>query len=226
MPAAMLHDIPSFPTSAAQFRSLVKSVSILGAPSTATSTASRPSSSNLVFSPSRPVSVLPDSKTQQSQVIANVLAHVRLQLAAAEATVAAATGSAYQGSNEPEISIGDYFERLVKYANNFSQDQPGPASSGIRALLLGVQLVERSQIKVTRLNVHRLFLTALLLAIKSHEDYPVSHKFWGQVGGVSGEDLNRMERELCADLKFTIHVRVEQYHALQSRFGVFSAMDV
>ncbi|KAH9260113.1 hypothetical protein BASA81_001885 [Batrachochytrium salamandrivorans] len=220
MPAAMLHDIPSFPTSAAQFRSLVKSVSILGT----SATSSRQNSVSLP-APSRPVSALPDSKTQQSQVISNVLAHVHIQLAAAEAA-AAVDGVAYQGSKEPEISIGDYFERLVKYANNFSQDQPGPASSGIRALLLGMQLVERSQIKITRLNVHRLFLTALLLAIKSHEDYPISHKFWGQVGGVSMEDLNKMERDLCAELKFTLHVRVEQYHALQSRFGVFSAMDV
>lgn len=225
MPGGLiLLDIPNLPN-AATFRAIVKTVSNLGLSahnsrhnSLATTTTTTVSEAPV----SRPTTLQLKPTESQQQVIHNVLKHIERLLCDTEVH----EESSFRGSKQPEISLETYLERLVKYSNTFSQDQPGPGSSGVRAMLIALELIERSELPVTRYTVHRLFLVGFLTAIKSCEDFPVSHKFWAQVGGVSIADLNAMERDFCVELKFTVHVSLKQYQALQREFGAFASIEV
>lgn len=60
---------------------------------------------------------------------------------------------------------------------------------------------------------HRLFLTSLVAALKFHDDdyipYPNAH--YAEVGFVSVEDLNTMEKQFCKSIGWQFHVGTEEY---------------
>jgi len=119
--------------------------------------------------------------------------------------------SCYLGLSVPPISMIDYIERLVKYVNQWAEDDAGPTSTGVRCSLLAIEYLDRSALKVTPRSVHRLFMTAVLLAVKFTEDFAISNKFWADVGGCKLEDVNRMEVSFCGTLNWNLEVSIEAY---------------
>lgn len=64
---------------------------------------------------------------------------------------------------------------------------------------------------LSRRSVHRVVLTALLLAIKFNDDVYYTNLYYAQVGGVVLEELNRLEAEMLGLLSFDIHVQPQLY---------------
>lgn len=60
-------------------------------------------------------------------------------------------------------------------------------------------------------NVHRLLLTAVLIASKFNDDEYFDNKVFAQLGGVSLTELNRLEVIMLQKLKFSLYVSVEQH---------------
>mmetsp|Transcript_28384 Transcript_28384/g.34660 ORF Transcript_28384/g.34660 Transcript_28384/m.34660 type:complete len:289 (+) Transcript_28384:55-921(+) len=124
----------------------------------------------------------------------------------------------------PKISLNDYLFRCVKYMDKWFKDTPGVKSSGMRSLVASLIYVERlkealPEMKVTKYNIHRIFMVTMLLAAKFAEDIPIHNSYWSRVGGVPVEELNKFESAFCSHTKFNLFVekellqmKYEEYH--------------
>ena len=92
----------------------------------------------------------------------------------------------YNSKTKPQVTIQRYLSRIVKYAN------PEP-SSIIMCLIYIDKLCESTNIQLTNLNVHRLILSCIVLAIKFNEDDYYSNEVYAKIGGISLDELNKLE---------------------------------
>jgi len=60
-------------------------------------------------------------------------------------------------------------------------------------------------------NVHRLFLAAVITAIKFNEDDFYSNSFYSKIGGVSINELNNLEDEFLRLINFNLWVEEDLY---------------
>jgi len=124
------------------------------------------------------------------------------------------------GEQIPAISFSKYVERLVKFTNRWAEEPDGADSLGIRCAVIAVLLLERVNVVLTCKAIHRYFMSAYLIAIKSIYDYYISNAFWGDVAGCPVHQVNRMELEFCNELKWNIVVS-EDLHEI--RLNLFIA---
>lgn len=64
---------------------------------------------------------------------------------------------------------------------------------------------------LTSLNVHRLLLTAVMTAVKYHDDCSYNNAYYAKVGGIPLGELNALEVELLFLLGFDLHVSGEVF---------------
>lgn len=95
----------------------------------------------------------------------------------------------------PVISIGNYMRHWLVHSD---------CSIDCAGLALGYLL--RSRVSVHRLNMHRLMLGALVLAVKWRDDLYYSNEFYAGVGGVTTEEVNRLEAEMLRLCDWSMHI--------------------
>lgn len=61
------------------------------------------------------------------------------------------------------------------------------------------------------LNVHRLLLVAVLLAVKVHEDVVFGSSHYAAAGGVTVEELHALEHDFLRALQWRVSVKPEEY---------------
>lgn len=66
-------------------------------------------------------------------------------------------------------------------------------------------------ITITRFNVHRLLVVAILVACKFYEDRYYDNQWWANVAGFSLEEINKLERKFLAYINFDINTKPERY---------------
>eukprot|EP00960_Hanusia_phi_P002010 57962-Hanusia_phi.AAC.2 len=108
--------------------------------------------------------------------------------------------SSFHAQRRPKVSLKDYCDRICKY---------GGCSPG--CLLLGLIYMDRFLSRwpdyiVSGCNVHRLILSATLLATKQWDDTHFNNAFWAKVGGISGEELNSLEYQFASKIKWNLQV--------------------
>jgi hypothetical protein len=112
----------------------------------------------------------------------------------------------FQSETVPPVSISAYLDRLAKYSNS-SQ------GSLILALYYMGSLVRHvPNFIISPFNVHRLLLVSVLCASKFHDDVYFSNSFFAKIGGVSVKELNRLEVEFLALIRFNLYVAPELYY--------------
>jgi hypothetical protein len=110
----------------------------------------------------------------------------------------------------PPICLPEYIERIRAYI---------PCST--ECFVLAIVYIDRvlqmyPTFVVSQLNVHRLFVTALVVACKFHDDFYFSNKYYSVVAGVSNSELNLLEAKLMKLLNWKLVVKpaeYEHYHA-------------
>ncbi|KAH9260685.1 hypothetical protein BASA81_001152 [Batrachochytrium salamandrivorans] len=125
----------------------------------------------------------------------------------------------FQASKRPEIALRNYIIRLVKYANSFCEDGPRADSSGIRSLLIAMELLNRAGAVLNARTVHRYLATAMCVAIKSLEDFVLDMTYWSSVAGCTKHEMELYERQFCNQIKFRVHVTNEQFNQLNREYG-------
>ncbi|KAH9260687.1 hypothetical protein BASA81_001154 [Batrachochytrium salamandrivorans] len=125
----------------------------------------------------------------------------------------------FQGPKQPEISLRDYVIRLVKYANNFCEDEPRADSSGIRSLFMALEFLHRANAVINYKTVHRYLLVSMLVAVKYMEDFVMEGSYWGAVGGCTVPELNLYEQKFLAQLRFQCYVSRERFNQINDEFG-------
>lgn len=130
--------------------------------------------------------------------------------------------SMYQGLEMPPISLEAYVHRMCENINlwrdrstNDDKDEHPPV--GIEKLMMALVFLSRLGFKITPRSIHRYLMVAVLVAVKTSEDMPISNKFWASVGGCQLQDLNMMELDFCKQLNWSLFVRQDEVEHLQAQ---------
>lgn len=124
----------------------------------------------------------------------------------------------FHSSEEPSISVEEYVARLYRFFRCSS-------ACTLLALIYIDRLIRRhSGFALNVLNVHRLFVTALTVAVKFFDDTYYSNSYYAKVGGLSLKELNRLEATLLILLDFRLHVNPEEFLSARA-FVLFAALE-
>ncbi len=110
----------------------------------------------------------------------------------------------FQCSYAPDVSILAYLERIRKYANCSD-------CCFIVALIYIDRIIEKRNVILTQLNIHRLLLTCVLLAAKFFDDLFYNNAFYAKLGGITTNELNSLEIELLKLINFSLSVNRDSY---------------
>ena len=106
--------------------------------------------------------------------------------------------SSFHSVSPPTIPIADYTRRIVSYSN-----------CSIAAIILALEYIARfvnghPEFTLSRTSAHRLVLTAFRLSTKFADDFHLNNATFGQIGGVSPDEMNRLELELLGAINFDL----------------------
>lgn len=104
----------------------------------------------------------------------------------------------------PGIGITQYLERIHKYASCSNE-------CFILALIYIDRLIQRNNFLLTELNVHRVVITAVLLAAKFFDDAYYNNAYYAKVGGVLVSEMNGLEVEFLFRINFSLHASPELF---------------
>ena len=110
----------------------------------------------------------------------------------------------FQCSYAPDVTILAYLERIRKYANCSD-------CCFIVALIYIDRIIEKRNVILTQLNIHRLLLTCVLLAAKFVDDLFYNNAFYAKLGGITTNELNSLEIELLKLINFSLSVNRDSY---------------
>ena len=102
----------------------------------------------------------------------------------------------FNSLEEPTITLGGFIRRIHKYTQ-FSAE-----SLVIAIILLDRYNLANSEFTINWLNVHKLFLTCILLATKFNDDFYYDNKAFELAGGVNVAQLMRFELEIFTRLNY------------------------
>ena len=104
----------------------------------------------------------------------------------------------------PNISITNYILRLTKKINI----EPS-------TLILGIiyfdKICNKGNIILSFLNVYRLILISLVLAIKFNEEYFETNEFYSKIGGLSNKSFNKLEIAVLKILNYKLYIKKDIY---------------
>ncbi|KAF4668119.1 mitochondrial peripheral inner membrane protein [Perkinsus olseni] len=116
----------------------------------------------------------------------------------------------FTGTYTPCISVWNYLQRLSKFFHCSSE-----------CFVLALVYLDRAvkataattvPLYVTSYNVHRLFLTSLVLAVKFNDDFYYSNRRYAEVGCLtSTAELNGLEAIMLKLVDFSLYVGSEEY---------------
>ena len=106
----------------------------------------------------------------------------------------------------PNITMQNYLTRIMTYARTSS-----------RSLIMSLSYIDiivnerANNMTVTRHNVHRLMLVSLMIASKFYNDIYYDNKTWSRIGGVSLEEINRLEHNFLRLMEYRVHIHVDRF---------------
>ena len=79
------------------------------------------------------------------------------------------------------------------------------------ALVYIDRLIAKGGLELTSMNVHRVLITAVLLAAKFFDDQYYNNAYFAKVGGVPCNEINTLELEMLFYIGFSLHVPTDVY---------------
>ncbi len=126
--------------------------------------------------------------------------------------------SIFAGKKIPKISIDDYLGRLVYFINkDYQQDDCRIDSVGSRCLIIASIILERflilnrSTFNFNIKTIHRTFLAAYLVALKTNEDVQLAGDFHARAGGLPKAEMNLLVLEFCKLSNYNFVVEYDTY---------------
>ncbi|KAF4655900.1 mitochondrial peripheral inner membrane protein, partial [Perkinsus chesapeaki] len=108
-------------------------------------------------------------------------------------------------------TIDDYDDNLTNAGSCWEE------TTGAAAAQSQKQQPTNQSFNITRLNIHRLLLTALTLAAKYYDDCYYANKRYAEVGGVSTRELNSLEASFLDMIHYRLFVAPEEYSAYKEQ---------
>ncbi|CAH8392403.1 unnamed protein product [Eruca vesicaria subsp. sativa] len=115
----------------------------------------------------------------------------------------------FHGSRAPSMNIHRYIERVYRY----TRCSPACFVAAFAYILRYLEIPVDTSVarRLTSLNVHRLLITSLLVAAKFLDRKCYNNAYYAKIGGVSTEEMNRLERTFLFDLDFRLNITTEMF---------------
>lgn len=136
--------------------------------------------------------------------------------------------TAFHTSKNAPITPVDYLRRLARYS--FCSRSVFLAAF---YYLNKATSVQDNSIQLNLSTIHRLLITAVLLATKFIDDVHYDNSHFAKVGGLDVRELNALELQLLKQLDFKLHINSEEFAnfefqvvdvALTTRISGYSAL--
>ncbi|KAH1105886.1 hypothetical protein J1N35_009654 [Gossypium stocksii] len=111
----------------------------------------------------------------------------------------------FHGSRAPSLNLRQYVERIFKYCKCSN-------SCFVVAVIYIDRFLQRIDAYLTSLSVHRLLITSVMVAAKFMDDQHYNNAYYAKVGGISREEMNRLEMRFLFDLDFRLNVTTEVFN--------------
>eukprot|EP00467_Chlorarachnion_reptans_P010364 CAMPEP_0114489758 /NCGR_PEP_ID=MMETSP0109-20121206/2065_1 /TAXON_ID=29199 /ORGANISM="Chlorarachnion reptans, Strain CCCM449" /LENGTH=247 /DNA_ID=CAMNT_0001666301 /DNA_START=121 /DNA_END=864 /DNA_ORIENTATION=+ len=127
------------------------------------------------------------------------------------------TMTSFHSVCRPSIGIGEYIQRIAQ----FGRCSP-------KVFILAVIYIDRivrtdESLEINNLTIHRLAITAVVVASKFLEDKYHSNAKFARIGGTSREELNLLELEFVFRLRFELCVTTECFEDYSKHISEFRA---
>lgn len=154
----------------------------------------------------------------EGSILVKILAAVLERLVNSNTTIARSDPghvTKFHALKPPGINVEAYLERVQKYASCSNE-------CFILALIYIDRLIERNNFLLTDLNVHRVVITAILLAAKFFDDAYYNNAYYAKVGGVLVSELNGLEVDFLFRINFSLHVSPEVFEKYKAELVAHS----
>jgi hypothetical protein len=121
----------------------------------------------------------------------------------------------------PNISLKDYFARISKYSECSQACYIIALIYLDRAMIANPQLIINSYCVHRYLRLCRLALISIMIAAKFWDDYFLSNYNYGQIGGMTCEEIHMLEMGFLALLEFSLYVDEDTYNAYIKKLQSF-----
>eukprot|EP00929_Paragymnodinium_shiwhaense_P093157 TRINITY_DN53270_c0_g1_i1.p1 TRINITY_DN53270_c0_g1~~TRINITY_DN53270_c0_g1_i1.p1 ORF type:complete len:206 (+),score=24.01 TRINITY_DN53270_c0_g1_i1:296-913(+) len=116
----------------------------------------------------------------------------------------------------PPLTIHEYLNRIAKYFQCSNE-----------CYVLCLVYIDRvvklhPEFSICDLNIHRLLMTAAMLAVKFFDDIYYSNAYYARVGGVRTREVNALEAQFLRLIDWRLHVTPQEY--MQYRGHVYMAL--
>lgn len=125
--------------------------------------------------------------------------------------------TAFDAVTRPDMTVLSYLTRIRKYTKFDLECFPIALIYLMRLRSVGAMYA------VTPHNVHRLLITALLLAAKASDDVYHTNSFMAQCGGIRVQEINHLELEMCTKLHWKVQVAAPELESIQSSLRMLHA---
>ncbi|KAK9144383.1 hypothetical protein Sjap_004286 [Stephania japonica] len=111
----------------------------------------------------------------------------------------------FECSQRPDITVQAFLERIFRYA------RVAPPIYVVAYVYIDRLCEILPGFRITRWNVHRLLITAVMVASKFVEDTNYKNSYFAKVGGLSTREMNDSEFEFLFLMGFRFHVNVSVF---------------
>jgi len=157
-------------------------------------------------------------ESADGSILVKVLAAVLERLVNSNKSTARLDGgqlTKFHALKAPGIGVEAYLDRVHKYASCSNE-------CFILALIYIDRLIEKNNFLLTELNVHRVVITAILLAAKFFDDAYYNNAYYAKVGGVLVSELNGLEVDFLFRINFSLHVQPDVFSKYQAELVAHS----
>ena len=105
----------------------------------------------------------------------------------------------------PSVSIHDYLFRIARYF------LCSPECFVIALVYIDRIMKKQADFAVCKLNIHRLIVTSMMLAVKFFDDVYYSNAYYAKVGGVKGPEMNVLEIHFLRLIDWQLFVSPEEF---------------
>ena len=116
----------------------------------------------------------------------------------------------FESVSVPSISLYNYLERIYNYADC------SDSCYTLAFIYIDRLIQNNSWFILAEKNIHRIVFTAIVLAIKYHDDSYSDNVTYAKIGGISLMELNILESTLLKYLKYDLYVKQTLFYQYEN----------
>ncbi|XP_074263165.1 cyclin-U2-1 [Silene latifolia] len=107
----------------------------------------------------------------------------------------------------PDMTIQSFLERIFRYT------KAGPSVYVVAYVYIDRLCQNYPGFKISPSNVHRLLITTIMVASKYVEDMNYRNSYFARVGGLTTQEMNKLEVDFLFLMGFKLHVNVSVFES-------------